>query len=61
MRFASKGEVFESDAQGQMLNAQMQGFLSRARAKDIVIIDDIKAVGPDGQPRRLAQLAFTII
>lgn len=61
MRFASKGEVFESDAQGPMLNAQMQGFLSRARAKDIVIIDDIKAVGPDGQPRRLAQLAFTII
>jgi hypothetical protein len=44
-----------------MFNAQMQGFLNRAKPKDIIFIDDIKVVGPDGQSRRLGQIAFTII
>lgn len=61
MIYSSKGDVLSADASGPMLSAQMQGFLSRAKPKDIIIIDDIKVVGPDGQSRKLSQVAFTII
>jgi hypothetical protein len=39
----------------------MKSFLDRAKPKDIIFIDEIKVVGPDGQPRKLGQIAFTII
>jgi hypothetical protein len=61
MLYSSKGELFRSETSGPMFNAQMQGFLNRAKPKDIIFIDDIKVVGPDGQSRRLGQIAFTII
>lgn len=61
MVFSSKGEIFKAEAQGPLLNAQMKSFLDRAKPKDIIFIDEIKVVGPDKQPRKLGQIAFTII
>ena len=49
------------ETQGPAFNDKMLGFLSRAKAKDIFIIDDIRAIGPDGTTRALGQIAFTII
>jgi hypothetical protein len=39
----------------------MKSFLDRAKPKDIIFIDEIKVVGPDKQPRKLGQIAFTIL
>ncbi len=60
MYYSSKGEIYYDDAQGPVFTAKMKGYIDRCRAKDIIIIDDIKAVGPDGQPRKLGQVTFTI-
>lgn len=61
MVYSSKGEIFKAEAQGPMLTPQMKGFLDRAKPKDIIFIDEIKVVGPDNTPRKLGQIAFTII
>lgn len=61
MVFSSKGEIFKTEVQGPLFNAQMKSFLDRAKPKDIIFIDEIKVVGPDKQPRKLGQIAFTII
>ncbi|MBL0309042.1 MAG: gliding motility protein GldM [Bacteroidetes bacterium] len=61
MVYSSKGEIFKADAAGPLFNQQMKSFLERVKPKDIVFIDEIKVVGPDKQPRKLGQIAFTII
>ncbi|HLP19145.1 MAG TPA: gliding motility protein GldM [Chitinophagales bacterium] len=61
MVYSSKGEIFKAETQGPLFNANMKGFLDRAKPKDIIFIDEIKVVGPDKQPRKLGQIAFTII
>jgi len=61
MVFSSKGEIFKAETQGPLFNANMKQFLDRAKPKDIIFIDEIKVVGPDKQPRKLGQIAFTII
>jgi gliding motility-associated protein GldM len=61
MVFSSKGEIFKTEIQGPLFNAQAKSFLDRAKPKDIIFIDEIKVVGPDKQPRKLGQIAFTII
>ncbi|MFN8311046.1 MAG: gliding motility protein GldM [Chitinophagales bacterium] len=61
MVFVSKGEIFRAEASGPLFNAQMQGFLGRAKPKDVLYLEDIKVVGPDGQSRKLGQIVFTII
>lgn len=61
MVYSSKGEIFKAETQGPMFNANMKQFLDRAKPKDIIFIDEIKVVGPDKQPRKLGQIAFTII
>ncbi len=61
MVYSTKGEIFKAEAQGPLLNANMKAFLDRAKPKDIIFIDEIKVVGPDKQPRKLGQIAFTII
>lgn len=61
MVYSSKGEIFKSEVQGPLFNATMKQFLDRAKPKDIIFIDEIKVVGPDKQPRKLGQIAFTII
>ena len=61
MVFSSKGEIFKAETQGPLFNANMKAFLDRAKPKDIIFIDEIKVVGPDKQPRKLGQIAFTII
>jgi gliding motility-associated protein GldM len=61
MVFSSKGEIFKEEVQGPMFSPKMKGFLDRAKPKDIIFIDEIKVVGPDKQPRKLGQIAFTII
>ncbi|MFN8321631.1 MAG: GldM family protein [Chitinophagales bacterium] len=61
MVFSSKGEIFKAESPGPGFTAQMKGFIDRAKPKDIIFIDEIKVVGPDKQPRKLGQIAFTII
>lgn len=61
MVFSSKGEIFKSTGTGPLFNEQMKNFLDRAKPKDIIFIDEIKVVGPDKLPRKLGQIAFTII
>lgn len=61
MVFSSKGEIFKAETQGPLFNANMKAFLDRAKPKDIIFIDEIKVVGPDKSPRKLGQIAFTII
>lgn len=61
MVFSSKGEILKEEVTGPLFNAKMKAFLDRAKPKDIIFIDEIKVVGPDNQPRKLGQIAFTII
>ena len=61
MVFSSKGEIFKKETQGPMFSADMKALLDRAKPKDVIFIDEIKVVGPDKQPRKLGQIAFTII
>lgn len=61
MVFSSKGEIFKAESPGPGFTPQMRGFIDRAKPKDIIFIDEIKVVGPDKQPRKLGQIAFTII
>jgi len=61
MVYSSKGEIFKAEATGPLFNANMKSFLDRAKPKDIIFIDEIKVRGPDNQPRKLGQIAFTII
>ena len=60
MVFVSKGEIFRATTQGPLFNAQMQTFLSRAKPKDVVYLEEIKVRGPDGTPRKIGQIVFTI-
>ncbi len=61
MVFSSKGEIFKEETTGPLFSVKMKNFLDRAKPKDIIFIDEIKVVGPDKQPRKLGQIAFTII
>ena len=61
MVLASKGEIYPVDGQGPLFTAQMTALLNRAKPKDIVYIEEIKVRGPDGQPRKIGQVVFTII
>jgi len=61
MVYSSKGEIFKSEGAGPIFNQQMKSFLDRAKPKDIIFIDEIKVIGPDKVPRKLGQIAFTII
>ncbi len=61
MVFSSKGEIFKETATGPLFNQKMKSLLDRAKPKDIIFIDEIKVVGPDNTPRKLGQIAFTII
>ena len=60
MVYSSKGEIFKKESPGPGFTGDMKAFLDRARPKDIIFIDEIKVVGPDKQPRKLGQIAFTI-
>ena len=59
--YSSKGEIFKAEGQGAGFSSNMKSFIDRAKPKDIIFIDEIKVVGPDKQPRKLGQIAFTII
>lgn len=59
--FSSKGEIFKKTVQGPLFSSEMKALIERARPKDVIFIDEIKVVGPDKQPRKLGQIAFTII
>jgi gliding motility-associated protein GldM len=61
MVFSSKGEIFKAETPGPLFSQKMKEFIDRARPKDIIFIDEIKVVGPDKLPRKLGQIAFTII
>lgn len=60
--FAPSGQdVVNKVIQGPVITPDVKTILSRVKAKDIVVFDNIKAVGCDGTPRKLGSLAFTII
>jgi gliding motility-associated protein GldM len=60
MVFVSKGEIFRATTSGPLFNAQMTTFLSRAKPKDVIYLEEIKVRGPDGTPRKIGQIVFTI-
>ena len=60
MVFVSKGEIFRATTSGPLFNPQMQTFLSRAKPKDVIYLEEIKVRGPDGTPRKIGQIVFTI-
>jgi gliding motility-associated protein GldM len=61
MVFVSKGEIFRAETSGPLFNTQMQGFLNRAKPKDVLYLEEIKVIGPDKQSRKIGQIVFTII
>ena len=61
MVYSSKGEIFKAESPGPGFTPQQKAFIDRAKPKDIIFIDEIKVVGPDKQPRKLGQIAFTVI
>lgn len=61
MVYVSKGEIFRAEGSGPLFNSQMQNFLSRAKPKDVIYIEEIKVRGPDNTPRKIGQIVFTII
>ena len=58
---ASKGDIFPVEGQGPTFNDQAQKLINRAKPKDVLYIEEIKVRGPDGSPRKIGQLVFTII
>jgi gliding motility-associated protein GldM len=60
MVFVSKGEIFRASASGPLFSAQMNTFLQRAKPKDVIYLEEIKVRGPDGSPRKIGQIVFTI-
>lgn len=60
MVFASKGEIFRASASGPLFSPQMLTFISRAKPKDVIYLEEIKVRGPDGTPRKIGQIVFTV-
>lgn len=60
MVFASKGEIYRASAQGPLFSPQMLTFIGRAKPKDVIYLEEIKVRGPDGTPRKIGQIVFTV-
>jgi gliding motility-associated protein GldM len=60
MVFASKGEIYRASAQGPLFSSQMLTFIGRAKPKDVIYLEEIKVRGPDGTPRKIGQIVFTV-
>jgi gliding motility-associated protein GldM len=60
MVLASKGDIFPVEGQGPLFSAQALALLTRAKPKDVIYIEEIKVRGPDGSPRKIGQIVFTI-
>ena len=60
MVFASKGEIYRASAAGPLFSPQMLTFLGRAKPKDVIYLEEIKVRGPDGTPRKIGQIVFTV-
>lgn len=62
MIYVPKGnDPVREETNGPSFSSKMTDILGRCKGKDIIIFDDIRAVGPDGTTRALGQIAFTII
>ncbi|MFN8294194.1 MAG: gliding motility protein GldM [Chitinophagales bacterium] len=61
MGYQKGPDYFEEKVSGPLFSAKIKGILQGLKAKQIVIFDDIKVVGPDGAQRKIPQLAFKII
>lgn len=55
-----KGQPIEKIAKGNKLTAEMQAMVKGAKSGQSVYISNIKAVGPDGNPRKLGGLALKV-
>jgi len=60
MVFVSKGEIFRASTSGPLFSPQMLTFIGRAKPKDVIYLEEIKVRGPDGSPRKIGQIVFTI-
>jgi gliding motility-associated protein GldM len=60
MVLASKGEIYRASAQGPLFSSQMLTFIGRAKPKDVIYLEEIKVRGPDGTPRKIGQIVFTV-
>lgn len=58
--YSSGGDAVQIANPGPMIGANIKSVLNRVKPKDIVVFDDITAVGPDGTNRKIPPLAFTI-
>ena len=58
---ASKGELYPVEGQGPLFNDKINALINRAKPKDIIYVEEIKVRGPDGTPRKIGQVVFTII
>ena len=57
-----KGKDIQTDAaKNNAFTSNMQNYFSKLRAGDLVIISDIKAIGPGGNTRNLGSVTFKII
>jgi gliding motility-associated protein GldM len=61
MVLASKGEIYPVEGSGPVFNDKAMGLINRCKPKDVLYIEEIKVRGPDGQPRKIGQVVFTII
>jgi hypothetical protein len=59
--YNKKGDYFEEKISGPLFNDKVKAILAGLKPKELLIIDDIKVVGPDGTQRKISQLAFKII
>jgi hypothetical protein len=61
MTIISAGNIAEDySSNSNMLTAQMKDRISRLRKNERVLFEDIKARGPDNQPRNLSPLAVKV-
>lgn len=60
MLFAANGDIVRAQAAGPRFSESMISAFGRLKSKNVVIFDDIKAVGCDNSTRKLNQIAFTI-
>ncbi|MBA2762742.1 MAG: hypothetical protein H0U39_12475, partial [Segetibacter sp.] len=54
------GDIAEAPCTGNTWSAQARGIINRLKPNQLVTIDNIRAVGPDGRNRKLPSLVYYI-
>lgn len=61
MVYCSGGKIERFLAVGPMFSEAMIAKMKNAKQNDIILFDEIRLSGPDGQPRKLGGMSFVII